>query len=808
MADDDSIVDSVGNPLGGTGAGNGAFTAGQSYTVDHTSPDAPVITSTPADPTSSTSAAFSFTTNDPTVGGVASGVNHSECRIDGGGYSTCVSGASFPVLEGTHTFDVRAVDNAGNSGSASSFTWTVDTTAPVISGVTDAPDPTDTSSDIVWSLDDDATVTVKVYDGSDTLVKTLVNGVPETGGINSVNWDLTDDGTVAVPNGTYTYKIDAVDNVGNAAVQQTGTISVQKATKLAFTSTPISILSGETSGLVTVEREGAAGDPVTVGSLTVYLSTDSATGELRDAATGLTPITSVTIPDGASSASFRYYDTIPATVTISAADQAAGPDTGLTDASQQETVNAATTLTTITSDTPDPSKSGAPVTVEYTVEVVAPGTGTPTGTVTVTDAQSAATCSGSVEDGSCVLTLTGPATHHLTATFASDNIQIDGSTSAVENHVVQKADTTTTITNAASLSSTSTVVGGSYAVNWSVSVDLPGVGTPTGTVTVSDGTATCSDDVAAGTCSLTSTSAGAKTITVTYSGDAELDTSFATTTHQVDAAATTTVVVSDDDSSVFGQPVTFTATVTTDGPSTATPVGTVEFFDGATSLGLPVAVDGLGQAQLTTSGLSVDSHDITAVFADGSDFGGSTSDAITQSVAKADTTTTIASDLPDPSASGEPVTVTFTVVPVAPGAGTPAGLVTVTDADSAATCSDSVANGSCVLTFSGPGTHHLTATYAGDADFNGSASAVEDHEVVKAATTTTITSVSADPTVVGESYDVSWTTTVDSPATGTPTGTVTVSRRHRQLLGGRRGRYLLADLHLGRGEDADRVLLG
>jgi uncharacterized repeat protein (TIGR01451 family) len=83
------------------------------------------------------------------------------------------------------------------------------------------------------------------------------------------------------------------------------------------------------------------------------------------------------------------------------------------------------------------------------------------------------------------------------------------------------AATTTTITNAASLSANATTVGQSYAVNWSVQPVPPASGTPTGNVTVTDGTgATCTAPVAAGTCSLTSTTVGVKTITATYAGDA------------------------------------------------------------------------------------------------------------------------------------------------------------------------------------------------------------------------------------------------------------------------------------------------
>lgn len=39
VADNDSIVDTLGLPLGGTGAGNGSFTAGQTYTIDRSLPN-------------------------------------------------------------------------------------------------------------------------------------------------------------------------------------------------------------------------------------------------------------------------------------------------------------------------------------------------------------------------------------------------------------------------------------------------------------------------------------------------------------------------------------------------------------------------------------------------------------------------------------------------------------------------------------------------------------------------------------------------------------------------------------------------
>ena len=75
-------------------------------------------------------------------------------------------------------------------------------------------------------------------------------------------------------------------------------------------------------------------------------------------------------------------------------------------------------------------------------------------------------------------------------------------------------------------------------------------------------------------------------------------------------------------------------------------------------------------------------------------------------------------------------------------------------------------------------------------------------------TTTTITDVSPGSTVVGQSYDVSWTTTVNGPGAGTPSGTVTVVGWCRQLLGAGGGGHVLADVDVGGGEDVDGDVLG
>jgi Big-like domain-containing protein len=83
--------------------------------------------------------------------------------------------------------------------------------------------------------------------------------------------------------------------------------------------------------------------------------------------------------------------------------------------SQQISLGAAPTTTTITADTPDPSNAGDPVTVQFTVASAAE---TPTGTVTVQDGGD--TCSGTLSggQGSCSIQLNTVGSRTLTATYA------------------------------------------------------------------------------------------------------------------------------------------------------------------------------------------------------------------------------------------------------------------------------------------------------------------------------------------------------------------------------------------------------
>ena len=137
--------------------------------------------------------------------------------------------------------------------------------------------------------------------------------------------------------------------------------------------------------------------------------------------------------------------------------------------------------------------------------------------------------------------------------------------------------------------------GGSFSSSSTVTTDGSGVATaPTFTA---NGTA--------GTYNVTATLVGTS-LTATFS--------------LKNTASTSTAVSSSLNPSLLGQSVTFTATVTSLG---GTPTGTVQFKDGATNLGLPVTLNGSGQATFTTSSLTAGTHTITAVYSGDALFGGS-----------------------------------------------------------------------------------------------------------------------------------------------------------------------------------------
>ena len=66
----------------------------------------------------------------------------------------------------------------------------------------------------------------------------------------------------------------------------------------------------------------------------------------------------------------------------------------------------------------------------------------------------------------------------------------------------------------------------------------------------------------------------------------------------VSQTSTTTSLTSSANPSVFGQSVTFTATVAAVSPGSGTPTGTVNFLDGTTTIGTGIGAQFLGRSDL------------------------------------------------------------------------------------------------------------------------------------------------------------------------------------------------------------------
>ena len=275
--------------------------------------------------------------------------------------------------------------------------------------------------------------------------------------------------------------------------------------------------------------------------------------------------------------------------------------------------------------------------------------------------------------------------------------------------------TTTTIT---SDTPDPSVTGESITVNFTVAATPPGMGTPTGSVTVSDGVNSCSGPLSAGagSCMLSLFTAGARTLTASYPGDANFNGSSGTDSHTVNKASVTAAIISDlPDPSVIGQSVTVNYTATVTSPGSGTPTGNVQVTDGVNScIGTPAA--GQCVIALFTPGMRT----LTATFQGDANYNASPPSAgAGHQVNKADTTTTVTVDNPDPSVGGN-VVVNFSVVAAPPGGGAPTGDVVVTVSGGAETCTGTVASGSCTLALTTLGNRTLMAAYAGDTSYNGS----------------------------------------------------------------------------------------
>jgi len=299
-------------------------------------------------------------------------------------------------------------------------------------------------------------------------------------------------------------------------------------------------------------------------------------------------------------------------------------NTGTTGGTVFEVVTASTkaaTTTTLASSL-NPSTYGQSVTFTATVTS---SSGTPTGTVTFKDGT---TTLGSVTLSAGMAHFTTAkltaGTHSITAAYGG-SATFSASTSTTLSQVVNKANTATALASSLNPS----IYGQSITLTATVTTSS---GTPTGTVTFENGTATLGSAALSGGVAKFTTkklTGGTHSLTAVYNGNANYASSTSNVVTQVvNKATTTTAVVSSQNPSTVGQSVTFTATVTPQFSGT-TATGSVTFYDGTTKLGSVTLSAGV--AAYTTSTLTKGTHAIKATYAGNANFL-SSSGTVTQTV--------------------------------------------------------------------------------------------------------------------------------------------------------------------------------
>ena len=231
--DNDSIVDSQSNPLGGVGTGNGNFSQGDVYTVIKGTPSVPTVTSSlraDSNPTAAGSVRFTVTfseevsgvdTSDFALATTGSILGATVSDISGAGNSYIVN-VTTGTGDGTLRLDIIDNDSiinatstplggagAGNGNFTSGETYTIDRNAAIVTGSLRA-DPNPTAAAIV-NFTVIFSEPVTGVDTSDFFLTTTgsISGATISGISGSGN---TYTATVVTGSGDGTLRLDVTDN--------------------------------------------------------------------------------------------------------------------------------------------------------------------------------------------------------------------------------------------------------------------------------------------------------------------------------------------------------------------------------------------------------------------------------------------------------------------------------------------------------------------------------------------------------------------------------------------------------------------
>jgi hypothetical protein len=358
LVDNDTIVDGVGNRLGGAGAGNGNFT-GQSYSIDKSAPYVISIVRAGSNPTNAASVSWTVTFNQS-----VNGADIGDFALVGSGASlssiTAASGENFTVTAATGSdgiLGLNLVDNnsitdaAGNplgtsggglNGDFAGEAYTVDKTAPTvtINQAASQADPTN-SQPINFSL-----VFSEPVSGLTASDVTLTGTAGNVGGATSTvtggptSYNLTVSGLTA--DGTVTASVPAdgaADSAGNGnAVSTTTDATVTyDTTGPAITGVSSTLANGSYTAGQVVPVTVTFGEPVTVSGtpqLTLSTGTPASTPANYAAGSGTATLTfTYTVAVGNTSADLDYAASSALALNGGGITDAAGNDAALTLAS-------------------------------------------------------------------------------------------------------------------------------------------------------------------------------------------------------------------------------------------------------------------------------------------------------------------------------------------------------------------------------------------------------------------------------------------------------------------------------------------
>ncbi len=468
-------------------------------------------------------------------------------------------------------------------------------------------------------------------------------------------------------------------------------------------------------------------------------------------------------------ATFKTSTVAVGSQAITASYGGSGTFAASTSAVLVQTVNQDGTTTALSTSV-DPSVFGQKVTFTATVSAVAPGTGKPSGAVTFLNG-STVLGTGTLSGGKATFSSTTltPGSYSITASYGGDGNFSGSGTTGLAQTVNQDASTVKV-----SSSKNPSVFGQGVTFTTTVAAAAPGAGTPTGTVEFLDGsTVLDTATLATGKASFNATALtpGGHSITVIYSGDDNFTGNTSTVLSQiVNQAASASKVTSSAATSVYGQTVTLTATVTAVSPGVGTPTGSVTFLDGNTVLGSgPLSG---GKATFVTNALAVGNHPVTISYSGDTNFTANTSPVLTQTVNEDASIVAVTSSV-NPSVFGQTVTFTATVTAKSPGAGTPTGSVSFLDGNTVLyTTMLGSGTATCTTSALSVGSHSITVQYSGDGNFTAGKSSARSQVVNQAATATALSS-SLNPSTLGQSVTFTAIVSVSSPGVGIPSGSVT-----------------------------------